>query len=90
MPAIGQMVLRFPATITDSQLVQEESLVNKNEIAEKHRRERAMLFFCVESCYVHYAEKQRRDEVKGERKIENRRKGKMQTHIFHPLCLRLK
>jgi hypothetical protein len=26
-------------------------------------------------------------EDKGERKI---RKGRMQTHIFHPLCLRLK
>ena len=84
MPAIGQMVLRFPATITDSQLVQEESLVNKNEIAEKHRRERAMLFFCVESCYVHYAEKQRRDEVKGERKIENRRKGKIANTCLSP------
>lgn len=50
MPATRRTALRFPATIIDSRLVQEESLANKNEITEKHRKEkRAMLFFFVGS-----------------------------------------
>ena len=48
MQVMQEMALRFLTTTTDSRLVQEESLVNKNEIAEKHRKEKgAMLFFFV-------------------------------------------